>query len=437
MTEATAGPELETSTPRGSRVLGMLGAFLGALLGDLLWLFILFVIPSESEFWKLALLGGVLAGFCSCWGYRLFRGRRNMKFAWWTVRLCVVLTTPLALALFSALVALSWAGGWWYGPRVIWLALCSSVELLVAERQWQVVLVFSLTNLFFARLSAPLLLKYADPDWYRSPRRIAQSNGGGALFNHPKIWPLPEAASLPTTFTVDKGKLTVEGDTITAKRFGKTPRVFSVQEVAGVVLGPGSGFNVLYDKDEQILAKFAWSRRGAETFGQYLLHHGVPFVDLNAQPVQTTPQAVELPRQFTVREGKLVLWVGVICLAVFGCLAVLSLFVMDELAILVALMVFLFFVLMGVWMLLSYKNRRLEVDGEDLTYTTAFGRTTRFRLSQVDSFRFRLGVGTRELRDREGKLLARYEDNMENALLLTAYLTQHQVPAGPSKSRKD
>ena len=132
-----------------------------------------------------------------------------------------------------------------------------------------------------------------------------------------------------------------------------------------------------------------------------------------------------LPRQFEVREGKACLWVGIICLAVFGTFSVMCLFVLDELAIWVALAVFLFFDLIGVWMLLSYKNRRMVVEGDTLTYTNSFGRTTRFRVSEVGSFRYRFGMGTRELRDREGKLLARFEDNMKGAALLVEYLNQH------------
>ena len=149
-------------------------------------------------------------------------------------------------------------------------------------------------------------------------------------------------------------------------------------------------------------------------------------MDLEGRPVDTTPRkAAELPRQFEVREGKVCLVVGIICLVLFGALAVLCLLVLDELAVLLALVVFLFFVLMSVWMLLSYKNRRMVVEGDTLTYTNSFGRTTRFRVSEVGSFRYRFGMGTRELRDREGKLLARFEDNMKGAALLVEYLNQH------------
>lgn len=427
--------EIERPTPQGSRFLGILGAFLGALLGYFLWMCVIFAafyaitLPDDSRLWELVfLLVCILPGFCSCLGYRLFRGRREMKFAWRVVRLCVVLSAPVAIVLFT-MAGVLYLTGKWLGLPMVWSIFLASLRVLTEAEPWKVLLPFVLVSLFFARLSAPLLLKYADPAWYSDPRRIAQSNGGGALFNHPALWPLPRAERLPASFEVDKGKIRVEGEQITARgRRGKV-NTFPVREVAGVVLGPGSGFNVLYDRENRVLAKFAWSRKGAETFGQYLLHYGVPFVDLAGQPVDATGQKVSLPRQFEVREGKACLVVGVACLVVFGILALLCLLVLDELAILIALAVFLFFILMGVWMLLSYKNRRMAVEGDTLTYTTAFGRTTRFRVSEVGSLRFRFGLGTREIRDREGRLLARFEDNMKGAALLVEYLNQHMTPA--------
>ena len=87
MIETNTGPELETPEQQGSSILGVLGAFLGALLGHGLWLGCMFALPSGSVLWDLIIFGGLFAGFFSCWGYRLFRGRRNMKFAWRVVRL--------------------------------------------------------------------------------------------------------------------------------------------------------------------------------------------------------------------------------------------------------------------------------------------------------------------------------------------------------------
>ena len=68
------------------------------------------------------------------------------------------------------------------------------------------------------------------------------------------------------------------------------------------------------------------------------------------------------------------------------------------------------------------------MDGEALTYTTLFGRTTRFLISDVKALRPRLLSGTRELLDQNGRRLARYEDNMENAALLVQYLSGYDIP---------
>ena len=422
--------ETERPTPRGSRFLGILGAFLGALAGAMLSDLLLLFLPDDVG--KVALLLGVmLAGWTACWGYRLFRGYQNMRFAQWTVRVALALAQPLALA--GAIIGqILWqlrATGMALQAEILETVLRHTGAFLLERDTLGAIGWLVLLDLFFVRLSWGGLLKYVDPAWYSDPRRLARTGGGGATFNMPPCWPLPKADALPTSFEVDKGKLTVEGSTLTYKAWAKPRRSFSVGEIAGVVLGVGSGYNILFDRDNRELARFAWSRKNALLFGQYLIAHDIPFIDPNGQPVETRGQKVSLPRQFEVREGKACLVVGVACLVVFGILALLCLLVLDELAIPIALAVFLFFILMGVWMLLSYKNRRMAVEGDTLTYTTAFGRTTQFRVSEVGSLRFRFGLGTREIRDREGRLLARFEDNMKGAALLVEYLNQHMTPA--------
>lgn len=425
----TASPELEIPARQGSRALGILGAFLGALLGDQLWQLLLFVIPTESAVWELtALLGSFLAGFCACWGYRLFRGRREMKFAWRTVRICVVLAVPPAIVLFTVVMVLCRTGGRWLTePRIIWLALTRSVENLAGE--WKMILILALMSLFFARLSALSLLKYADPGWYSDPRRIAQSGGNGATFNMAPCWPLPANENIPERFEVDKGKITVAGDIITVKQWGKSPRSFPAEEIAGVMLGTGSGFTVLYDKENRVLAKFGWSRKNALLFGQYLVRQGVPFVDLNGTLVDAHPLAEQtVSRSFTVREGKLCLvlgWFGVVLLSV-TCLTCLFLLEGGE-KLLYAALAAIPLLALFVPLLLSYYNRRLEVDGTQLRYVTVFGRETRFRLSDVDKVKYRPMLGSWDIRDQEDKLLARYEFNMDNADLMSAYLEKYQT----------
>lgn len=75
-------------------------------------------------------------------------------------------------------------------------------------------------------------------------------------------------------------------------------------------------------------------------------------------------------------------------------------------------------------LLLCYYNRRLEVDGELVTYTTLLRRTFRFRLSDVAEIK--LGVNSCKLKDQGGRILARFEDNMENADLLLARWNEYK-----------
>lgn len=424
--------ETEHPTAGGSRLRGALEAFLGAFLGayfsDLLRFFL------SDEMKRLWLLGAtILVGWTACRGYRLLRGYRDMRFAQWTVRGSLVFGQPAAVAAIHIVrrVRRFCTTGMTMDPSDFREICLQTGKFLLQPDSLVAMGILVLFSLFFVRLSWGGLLKYMDPGWYHDPRRLARMGGGGATFNVPPCWPLPPADALPASFEVDKGRLTVAGSTLTYKAWGKPRRSFSVGEVAGVVLGVGSGYNILFDRENRELARFAWSRKNALQLGQYLLSHDIPFIDPNGTPIETKAQTVSLPRQFEVREGKLCLVVGGGGLVIFGALAILCLLVLDELSILIALMVFLFFILMSLWILLSYKNRRMVVEGDSLTYTTAFGRTTQFRASEVGALRFRSGLGTWEIRDREGRLLARFENNMKGSALLLKYLEQHiSPPAG-------
>ncbi|MCI8475268.1 MAG: hypothetical protein HFF07_08030 [Oscillospiraceae bacterium] len=293
MTEIHAGPEaLER---RGSRIRGILGAFLGAFLGaylsDLL-LFFLF----ESETGRLGFLGAMLlVGWTACWGYRLLGGYRSMGFAQWTVRLGLILGQPAALA--AALIRRETrrlcAAGMTMDPAALRKICLETGALLLEPDALAAIGMLVLLSLFFVRLSWGGLLKYVDPGWYHDPRRLARIGGGGATSNMPPCWPLPPAGRIPTQFEVDKGRLRVEGSVLTYKTWGKPPRSFSINDVAGVVLGVSTGYNILYDRENRMLARFTWSRKNALLFGQYLIRRGIPFVDLNGAPVPTS--ALEHP----------------------------------------------------------------------------------------------------------------------------------------------
>lgn len=424
MTDRTQAPARQ-----GSRARGALGALLGAFLAAWGWHMLMLFLP-RGDWWEFLLFLGALVGLAGVWGYRLLRGYRSMGFARWTVRAAAVLAQPMALLatmMTLRLTTLAEAGRPVDG-QALGRAAALGWETLWEGDSLRLMGMLALVCLFFCPLYWGLLLRYADPAWYSDPRRLARVGGGGAMFNEPPCWPLPAVEDIPKSFDVDKGRLLVEGERLTICPRFRAKRSFSVTEAAGVILGVPTGYNILYDKENRELARFAWSRENAVLFGQYLITHGVPFLDVNGAPVPTAPQAAALPRAFTVRESKLLLWLGWAGLVLVGGAAAACLLVLEGGERLLYTALSLFPLALLVSALLCYYNRRLEVDGEALTYTTLFGRTTRFLISDVKALRPRLLSGTRELLDQNGRRLARYEDNMENAALLVQYLSGYDIP---------
>ena len=425
MTEMTAGSVTETTLKKGSRLLGCLGAFWGALVGAGAWYALMFLTP-QGEFWKLTILGAAAVSWCACRGYRLLRGYRSMRFARWTVRACTVLAQPVVLVGSLALRDLWRRYGTLRIPlNVFFLTVVQVADGILSDRETLLFLgQLALLSLLFSALGWTYLMKYVDPQWAKDPWRSAQMGNNGATFNTPPCWPLPIPEQIPERFQVDKGKLSVEGETITVKGWGKS-RHFSVYDVAGVVLGASNGYNVLYDREEQILARFAWSRKNGVLFGQYLLQNQIPFLDCDQSPVDTqAPEEQKVPRQFTVREGRLNLALGWIGLIFFGSLLAMDIFLLDGLERLVCGAVFLVFTGMGGWTILSCHRRQLEVDGDALTYTSTLGRVLQFRLSDVADVT--CSANNIKMRDREGKVLARFENNPSTCNLLIAYWNQYK-----------
>ncbi len=426
---------------KGSRVLGVLGALLGAFLGTFCWhLLMFFSLGREFAWGSLTILGGIVVSWTACWGYRLLRGYRAMGFAKWTVRICMLLAQPASMAVVFTMMSLRQRyGSLRVHADTLAVVFGQSVQNLLQTDILLLLGQLSLIVLVFSRLGWVTLLKYVDPQWAADPRRIAQTNGGGASFNLLPGWPLPDPGPVPERFTVDKN-LEVNGEELTFRRRMKQDVRFRPGDIGGVVLGPSNGFNVIYGRDKQVLAKFAWSRKNALLLGQYLLQRGVTFVDPSGAPVSVGGGAVrpDVPRQFTVREGKVCLvlgWMGVI---LFGGMLSASFFFLEGLELLICAAAFLVFTAGFGWVLLSYYRRRLEVEGENLTYTTAFGRVSQFHSSQVEKINYRGLLGTQELRDREGQVLARFESNMKNAALLQTYINQRLEARRPAATeRKD
>ena len=219
---------------------GLLGGFSGAFLASLLWLRIL-------PLGKLTLLLAWGLSPAACFGYWLLRGLKNRKFAYCSIYACVFSGVVLALLLRI--------------PKSLPYALFLGVFAALMSR---------------LNLGQVRLLRYTDPAWYAAPRRIAVARAGGALYNyHPASIPLP-SGQLPPTFSVG-GALEVQGLILRITPTLRKSRTFTVSDVAGVILGPSNGSNVLFDANQQVLAVFAWSQKNASLLAQLLREHGVHF----------------------------------------------------------------------------------------------------------------------------------------------------------------
>lgn len=438
MTETSVQSETQTPTPKGNRLCGFLGAFLGALLAAVLTDALIFFCPSKDLGQLTILANLILVGWASCQGYRLLRGLRSIGFAQWTVRIAVLLAQPLALSLLLTFSVLEQAHGTLpLTADVLLFTFTRSAAYLLDRSSLTAWGLLALGTLLFCRLSWSGLLKYVDPVWYAHPRRLARIGGAGAAFNMPPCWPLPPADAIPSSFSVDKGKLTVADGILTFKPWAKPRRTFPLSDVAGVVLGVSTGFNILYDKENRVLARFAWSRRNALLFGQYLLAHDIPFIDPSGAPVptQAPTEPAPPPDRFTLRQPKLASVVGWACLLFFGAATLLSLWLVEFPVSLLCGGVFFFFVLLSLYLLLARRNQRLEVDGGQLTYTSLLGRATPFH--STDIARGVLTANRLKLLDKEGRTMVRLNLDMENISLFTQYLRARQIPLGPSKTRKD
>ena len=171
---------------KGSRVLGVLGALLGAFLGTFCWhLLMFFSLGREFAWGSLTILGGIVVSWTACWGYRLLRGYRAMGFAKWTVRICMLLAQPASMAVVFTMMSLRQRyGSLRVHADTLAVVFGQSVQNLLQTDILLLLGQLSLIVLVFSRLGWVTLLKYVDPQWAADPRRIAQTNGGGAGRTH-------------------------------------------------------------------------------------------------------------------------------------------------------------------------------------------------------------------------------------------------------------
>lgn len=270
---------------------------------------------------------------------------------------------------------------------------------------------------------------------------MAYAGGNGFSYNL-----LPEklpAVNLPTYFAVHSRfapgtQIIVDGSSLRWRRRLGKDRVFSVHDVAGAVLRPGNGCNVLYNKNYQALAKFAGSMEHADLMFLWLLQWNIPIVNVPAgwhSPAEAGPEpepvrSSVLQQHFTLRLKRST-WIGFTGIGWFLLLIGLALLlVVDFSAVSMAertAMVFLELTVlgMGIVYLRIGKVCQVEVDGEQMRVVSRFGRAAEFSVRDVSSVSRSLGWIV--LYDREFKTLAKVDSYLEDMDKLKGYLASYEI----------
>lgn len=413
---------VDQTAPHGSLLYGISGCIVGMLVCILtLLLCSLFLIKSSIFF---QLFVGLVIG----WFYRLFHGLRSKPAAYTIVAVCTVLTCVLWTIIF----ALSSAG---ISP----LQLAAEDWERLWNATWELLLLcagLGLTGFFFTRRP---LLTYAD--WKKAPWHTACSYAGGASYN---LLPekLPDQIP-PLCFSVHSrfapgSRITVEGSILRQKSFLKKDRVFSANEIAGVVLGPSDGCNVLYNRNYQVLAKFAGSMEHADLLLAWLLWQNIPIEKAPAEwhipaEVNSAPKPAEisvLKCQFTLRLkrsarigftgiGWFLLLIGLI---LFLAINFSSISLAERWAVSITALSAMG---MGIVYLRIGKVCQVEANGEQMRVVSRFGRAAKFSVREISSVS--RSMGWIILYDREFKTLAKIDSYLDNLDMLREYLAFYGI----------
>ncbi len=408
---------------QGGILRGILGSVTGMIVCILVMLLCsLFRMSSFST--MLQLFVGLVIG----WFYRLLHGRRSKTAAYVTVGICTVSASVLWVALLALLSVFVSPAPF---TAADWGRLCGEI--------WELLLLcvgLGMVGFFLTRRS---LLAYAD--WKRGPWHIAYAGGNGYSYNL-----LPEKlpnVNPPAYFAVHSRfasgtQVIVECSSLRWRRRLHKDCVFSVHDIAGVVLGPGNGCNVLYDKNYQVLAKFAGSMEHADLMFLWLLQREIPIVNVPAgwhSPAEASPEpepvkSSVLQQQFTLRLkrstrigftgiGWFLLLIGLALLLVIDLSAVSM---VDRSAIIIVMLAAMG---MGIVYLRIGKVCRVEVNGEQMRVVSRFGRAAEFSVRDVSSVSRSLGWIV--LYDREFKILAKVDSYLEDMERLKEYMASYGI----------
>ena len=408
---------------QGGILRGILGSVTGMIVCILVMLLCsLFRMSSFST--MLQLFVGLVIG----WFYRLLHGRRSKTAAYVTVGICTVSASVLWVALLALLSVFVSPAPF---TAADWGRLCGEI--------WELLLLcvgLGMVGFFLTRRS---LLAYAD--WKRGPWHIAYAGGNGYSYNL-----LPEKlpnVNPPAYFAVHSRfasgtQVIVECSSLRWRRRLHKDCVFSVHDIAGVVLGPGNGCNVLYDKNYQVLAKFAGSMEHADLMFLWLLQREIPIVNVPAgwhSPAEASPEpepvkSSVLQQQFTLRLkrstrigftgiGWFLLLIGLALLLVIDLSAVSM---VDRSAIIIVMLAAMG---MGIVYLRIGKVCRVEVNGEQMRVVSRFERAAEFSVRDVSSVSRSLGWIV--LYDREFKILAKVDSYLEDMERLKEYMASYGI----------
>lgn len=255
----------------------------------------------------------------------------------------------------------------------------------------------------------------------------------------------PERFAVSSRFTSGE-RIVVEGDTLRWTRSIRRDRGFARRDIAGVVLGPSGGSNVIFDQNYQVLAKFAGSMENSDLLLRWLMERDIPLhnaLDGWCVPPEEEPVTGEqfvsreqpaLQQRFTLRLkrstrrgftgiGVFLLLFGIAFAAVLVWWVQYDPMTPAELAVLVALDLIL--LVLSVIFLRMGKVCRVEVDGERIRAYSRFGVPAEFSVRDVaDVSR---SIGWIVLYDREWKTLAKLDPGLEHLELLERYLAAYGV----------
>ena len=322
-------PPPEEPEEKGSAVLGILGALLGAIVGTIPW----FLASTFADFFIGWL--GFLTAVASAWGYRKLHGRRSLTFATVTVILCSMLT------LFGAEIA-SWMYVLCTDPE--WQADAACFGVSVARLAWESILMPENWGVILPSLGVGMLIGLLGVLSVRpSVKQYVTGQGAAAIPAQPG-WGSAVQAEIPAAE-------------------GPLPTAVTVR-----------------DKK--------WVR---------VLLRVIGIVDL-------------------------VFFAGLELLMVIGTLAEPE--SSDGGTLAAVTVVFLLCAALGVFLVCNAR-RKLVVEGSTLSYLPTFGAARTFSFSDVAGMK--ISANGRRLLGRDGKVLARFEDNQEGGTVLLQILRSRGI----------